>query len=73
MPYERILREWDELGYKPEIMEKIMHGNAERGTSTLDEALDAAGHFQGLAHHTADHAEAVASFFDKRKPVFRGH
>ena len=30
MPYERILREWEELGYKPEVMEKIMHGNAER-------------------------------------------
>ena len=30
LPYERILREWNELGYKPEVMEKIMHGNAER-------------------------------------------
>ncbi len=30
MPYERIFREWDELGYKPEIMEKVFHGNAER-------------------------------------------
>ncbi|MDC0033415.1 amidohydrolase family protein [Alphaproteobacteria bacterium] len=30
LPYERIFREWDELGYKPEIMEKIYHENAER-------------------------------------------
>ena len=30
MPYERILREWRELGYKDEIMEKIFHRNAER-------------------------------------------
>ncbi len=30
MPYERILREWSELGYKDEIMEKIFHKNAER-------------------------------------------
>ena len=29
LPYERIFREWDELGYKPEVMEKIFHGNAE--------------------------------------------
>lgn len=29
LPYERIFREWDELGYKPEIMEKIFHRNAE--------------------------------------------
>lgn len=41
-------------------------------TGTLDEALDTAGRFQGLAHHTADHAEAVASFFEKRPPVFEG-
>jgi uncharacterized protein len=30
MPYERILREWDELGYSDEIKEKIFHKNAER-------------------------------------------
>jgi hypothetical protein len=30
MPYARILKEWQELGYKDEVMEKIMHRNAER-------------------------------------------
>ena len=39
-------------------------------TCTLDEALDTAGDLQGQAHHTADHAEAVAAFFEKRAPVF---
>jgi len=39
-------------------------------TSTLDEALHAAGRFQGLAHHTADHVEAVTAFFEKRAPRF---
>jgi enoyl-CoA hydratase/carnithine racemase len=39
-------------------------------TGTLDQALDTAGQFQGLAHHTADHAEAVTAFFEKRTPVF---
>jgi len=39
-------------------------------TSTLDQALDAAGIFQGHAHQTADHAEALAAFFEKRDPVF---
>ena len=29
LPYERIFREWDELGYAPEIMEKVFHKNAE--------------------------------------------
>jgi enoyl-CoA hydratase/carnithine racemase len=41
-------------------------------TSTLDEALDAAARLQGLAHHTPDHSEAAAAFFDKRAPVFSG-
>ena len=39
-------------------------------TGTLDEAIDTAGRFQGLAHHTKDHTEAVASFFEKRAPIF---
>lgn len=39
---------------------------------TLDDALKLAGQFQGLAHQTPDHAEAIQAFFDKRKPVFRG-
>ncbi len=30
MPYERVLREWDELGYSDEILNKVFHGNAER-------------------------------------------
>ena len=30
LPYERILREWAELGYSDAVMEKVMHGNAER-------------------------------------------
>lgn len=41
-------------------------------TGTLDDALDTAGVLQGQAHHTADHAEAVAAFFEKRTPVFSG-
>ncbi len=30
MPYERILRDWRELGYSDALMEKIFHQNAER-------------------------------------------
>jgi len=30
IPYERLFKEWGELGYKDEVMEKIFHGNAER-------------------------------------------
>ena len=30
MPYARILREWDELGYADDIKERVFHKNAER-------------------------------------------
>lgn len=30
LPYERILREWSELGYADSVMEKVFHANAER-------------------------------------------
>lgn len=30
IPYERLLREWNELGYTEDIMERIFHVNAER-------------------------------------------
>jgi predicted TIM-barrel fold metal-dependent hydrolase len=30
IPYERLFREWRELGYSDELMEKIFHKNAER-------------------------------------------
>ena len=39
-------------------------------TQTLDQALGDAGRFQGLAHHTADHAEALAAMAQKRTPRF---
>ncbi len=32
-------------------------------SGTLDDALDAAGHLQGLAHHTDEHRAAVEAFF----------
>ncbi|MBI2755879.1 MAG: amidohydrolase [Chloroflexi bacterium] len=30
MPYERVLREWGELGYSDAVLEQILHANAER-------------------------------------------
>lgn len=30
IPYERLLREWSELGYSDEILEQVFHRNAER-------------------------------------------
>jgi len=30
LPYERIFREWDAIGYSDDILERFFHGNAER-------------------------------------------
>ena len=30
LPYERIFKEWRELGYSDAVMEKIFHANADR-------------------------------------------
>jgi predicted TIM-barrel fold metal-dependent hydrolase len=30
MSYERILREWDDLGYDESVLELVFHENAER-------------------------------------------
>lgn len=54
----------------PQVLRWTKRLLQEGRNSTLDQALDSAGKLQGLAHHTADHAEAVAAFFEKRAPVF---
>ncbi|MES1199073.1 MAG: crotonase/enoyl-CoA hydratase family protein [Pseudomonadota bacterium] len=40
--------------------------------SRLTDVLELSAAFQALAHETADHKEAVDSFFEKRKPRFTG-
>ncbi len=38
----------------------------------LESLLDTAAVIQALAHHTEDHVEAIAAYFEKRAPKFRG-
>ncbi|MDH2413476.1 crotonase/enoyl-CoA hydratase family protein [Nocardioides sp. CER19] len=44
----------------------------EAATLTLDEVLDKSADVQALMHQTADHAEAVIAFVEKRQPRFTG-
>ncbi len=43
------------------------------GSVSLDRFLDACAVYQGVAHQTADHREALAAFFEQRPGTYRGH
>ncbi|MGH7764619.1 MAG: amidohydrolase family protein [Candidatus Dormibacteraceae bacterium] len=38
LPYERIMSEWEDLGYPAEVMDAVFHGNAERVLSLTRES-----------------------------------
>lgn len=40
--------------------------------TTLDNILEMSAAYQALAHHTEDHHEAIAAFFEKRDGVYKG-
>ena len=44
----------------------------EAQNSTLDLVLELSAAYQGIAHHTADHKEALAAMVEKRSPNFSG-
>ncbi|HEY5514243.1 MAG TPA: enoyl-CoA hydratase-related protein [Geomonas sp.] len=51
-------------------MTKRLMKHAQRGE--LSDFLDLCACFQGMAHHTEDHAEAVSAFLEKRVPAYAG-
>ena len=51
-------------------MTKRLMKHAQRGN--LPDFLDLCACYQGMAHHTADHTEAISAFLEKRLPVYSG-
>lgn len=51
-------------------MTKRLMKHAQRGE--LADFLDLCACFQGMAHHTDDHREAIDAFLEKRTPVYAG-
>jgi predicted TIM-barrel fold metal-dependent hydrolase len=63
LPYERILREWDELGYDQSVMDLVFHGNAERVLGLL--LLRRASH--GRTRRRAADRDVAAAHHGKRR------
>jgi enoyl-CoA hydratase/carnithine racemase len=56
----------------PDVLRMTKKLMREGQTATFDTIMEMSAALQSLAHLTADHAEAVAAFFDKRTPNFKG-
>ncbi|HET7682301.1 MAG TPA: crotonase/enoyl-CoA hydratase family protein [Marmoricola sp.] len=56
----------------PQVVRMTKRLLREGGQQSLESHLELAAAMQPLAHHTADHAEAVAAMLEKRAPEFRG-
>lgn len=57
----------------PGVLRWSKHLLQQAESGSLNDALIQAGRYQGFAHQTKDHAEALSAFFDKRPPHFKGH
>lgn len=57
----------------PQVLRWTKRLLREAETAPLDTVLEIGSSMQAMAHHTNDHAEAVASFFEKRPAVFNGN
>lgn len=56
----------------PDVLRMTKRLMREGQGATFDMIMDMSASMQALAHHTEDHAEAVAAFLEKRPPVYRG-
>jgi 2-(1,2-epoxy-1,2-dihydrophenyl)acetyl-CoA isomerase len=56
----------------PRALALTKHALDRSWSSSLDAALDDEAYLQGIAGATADHAEGIAAFLDKRPPRFTG-
>ena len=77
VPADRLLPEAQALGRRlaegaPRALALTKRALAHGVESSLDEALEYEAMLQGIAGRTADHAEGIAAFVEKRPPRFTG-
>lgn len=78
VPHEKLMDSACELGSRiagnpPQVLRWTKRLMKEAQHQRLDAVLDMSAAYQALAHHTADHGEAVAAILEKRAPIFSGH
>ncbi len=56
----------------PDVLRMTKRLLREGIANSFDTIMELSAGMQALAHHTEDHAEAVAAFLDKRPPVYKG-
>ena len=56
----------------PQTLRLVKRLLREAEHARLPDVLQLSAAFQALAHDTADHREALAAYFDKRTPEFKG-
>ena len=77
VPAEELMKESTGLAERiarnpPQVVRWTKRMMRESQHARLETILDMSAGYQSLAHHTADHAEAIASMFEKRAPKFTG-
>lgn len=56
----------------PDVLRMTKRLMREGESASFEALMEMSAAFQSLAHLTADHREALAAFFEKRPPVFKG-
>jgi enoyl-CoA hydratase/carnithine racemase len=56
----------------PDVLRMTKRLMREAQTGSFENIMEMSAAMQALAHTTADHQEALAAFFEKRAPTFRG-
>lgn len=69
---ERAIEVANEYAALPPVATALIKSALAQGTDTLDAAIRSEVEFQAVAMNSADHAEAVRAFMEKRPPKFSG-
>jgi len=77
VPAATLMEEANKLAAKiarqpPDVLRMTKKLMREGQGASFDTIMEMSAAMQSIAHLTSDHSEAVAAFFDKRTPNFKG-